>query len=109
MSRSPAAVRYAVDHGAQIINMSIGSNKTSWPQSWDEAFAYAEQKGVLIVAAAGNRGSGLTQVGAPATIPGVLTVGGIDRNKQVSGGLVDSGYFDCCGCSEYGYDCGCSG
>ena len=50
----PAAVRYAVDHGAQIINMSIGSNKTSWPQSWDEAFAYAEQKGVLIVAAAGT-------------------------------------------------------
>ena len=88
----PAAVRYAVDHGAQIINMSIGSNKTSWPQSWDDAFAYAEQKGVLIVAAAGNRGSGLTQVGAPATIPGVLTVGG--------------GYFDCRGCSEHRHDCG---
>ena len=87
----PAAVRYAVDHGAQIINMSIGSNKTSWPQSWDEAFAYAEQKGVLIVAAAGNRGSGLTQVGAPATIPGVLTVGGIDRNKQVSEGSSTQG------------------
>ena len=87
----PAAVRYAVDNGAQIINMSIGSNKTSWPQSWDEAFAYAEQKGVLIVAAAGNRGSGLTQVGAPATIPGVLTVGGIDRNKQVSEGSSTQG------------------
>ena len=87
----PAAVRYAVDHGAQIINMSIGSNKTSWPQSWDEAFVYAEQKGVLIVAAAGNRGSGLTQVGAPATIPGVLTVGGIDRNKQVSEGSSTQG------------------
>ena len=87
----PAAVRYAVDHGAQIINMSIGSNKTSWPQSWDEAFAYAEQKGVLIVAAAGNRGSGLTQVGAPATIPGVLTVGGIDRKKAVAEGSSTQG------------------
>ena len=87
----PAAVRYAVDHGAQIINMSIGSNKTSWPQSWDDAFAYAEQKGVLIVAAAGNRGSGLTQVGAPATIPGVLTVGGVDRKKQVSEGSSTQG------------------
>ena len=87
----PAAVRYAVDNGAQIINMSIGSNKTSWPQSWDEAFAYAEQKGVLIVAAAGNRGSGLTQVGAPATIPGVLTVGGIDRKKAVAEGSSTQG------------------
>lgn len=87
----PAAVRYAVDHGAQIINMSIGSNKTSWPQSWDDAFAYAEQKGVLIVAAAGNRGSGLTQVGAPATLPGVLTLGGVDRKKQVSEGSSTQG------------------
>ena len=80
----PAAVRYAVDHGAQIINLSVGSNKTSWPASWDEAFVYAEEKGVLVVAAAGNRGSGLTQVGAPATIPGVLTVGGVDRQRKDS-------------------------
>ncbi|WP_346845080.1 S8 family serine peptidase [uncultured Rothia sp.] len=80
----PQAVRYAVDHGADIINLSVGSNKTSWPQSWDSAFAYAEEKGVLVVAAAGNRGSGLTQVGAPATIPGVLTVGGVDSRRQDS-------------------------
>lgn len=87
----PAAVRYAVDHGAQIINMSIGSNKTSWPQSWDDAFVYAEQKGVLIIAAAGNRGSGLTQVGAPATIPGVLTVGGVNRSKEIAEGSSTQG------------------
>ena len=33
----------------------------------------------------------MTQVGAPATIPGVLTVGGIDRNKQVSEGSSTQG------------------
>lgn len=80
----PDAVRWAVDHGADIINMSVGSDSTAWPQSWDSAFAYAEEKDVLIVAAAGNRGSGLTQVGAPATIPGVLTVGGVDRSERNS-------------------------
>ncbi|WP_237205930.1 S8 family peptidase [Rothia nasimurium] len=80
----PDAVRYAVDNGADIINLSVGSDKTSWPESWDSAFAYAEEKGIIIIASAGNRGAGLTQVGAPATMPGVLTVGGVDKNKQDS-------------------------
>ncbi|RKQ34116.1 S8 family serine peptidase [Kocuria tytonis] len=80
----PRAVRWAVDHGANVINMSVGSDSTAWPQSWDSAFAYAEEKNVLVVAAAGNRGSGLNQVGAPATIPGVLTVGGVDRSGRAS-------------------------
>ena len=80
----PDAVRWAVDHGADVVNMSVGSNSTAWPESWDSAFAYAEEKGVLVVAAAGNRGSGLTQVGAPATIPGVLSVGGVDRKGVAS-------------------------
>ncbi|MBK4121097.1 S8 family serine peptidase [Kocuria rhizophila] len=80
----PDAVRWAVDHGADVINMSVGSDSTAWPQSWDSAFAYAEEKNVLVVAAAGNRGSGLNQVGAPATIPGVLSVGGVDRSGRAS-------------------------
>ena len=87
----PAAVRYAVDHGAQVINLSIGSNKTTWPKSWDDAFAYAEEKGVVVVASADNRGSGITQVGAPATIPGVLTVGGVDRQREASKGSSTQG------------------
>lgn len=78
----PDAVRWAVDHDADIINMSVGSPQQSWPQSWDSAFEYAEKNDVLIVAAAGNRGSGITQVGAPATIPNVLTVGGVDRDGK---------------------------
>ncbi|WP_421084420.1 S8 family peptidase [Rothia nasimurium] len=80
----PDAVRWAVDQGADIINLSVGSDKTTWPQSWDDAFTYAEEKGVVIIASAGNRGAGLTQVGAPATMPGVLTVGGVDRNRKDS-------------------------
>lgn len=80
----PAAVKWAVDQGAKVINMSLGSTSTAWPQSWDEAFAYAEQQDVVIVAAAGNRKSGSEQVGAPATIPGVLAVGGLDRDGTAS-------------------------
>ncbi|WP_258067104.1 S8 family serine peptidase [Arthrobacter sp. GMC3] len=80
----PAAVRWAVDNGAKVINMSLGSTSTAWPQSWDDAFAYAEAKDVVIVAAAGNRKSGSEQVGAPATIPGVLAVGGLDKDGNAS-------------------------
>jgi type VII secretion-associated serine protease mycosin len=78
------AVRWAVDNGADVINMSLTRNTLEWPESWDEAFLYAMQNDVVIVAAAGNRGSGTTQVGAPATMPGVLTVAGVDRNGSAS-------------------------
>ena len=80
----PEAVRWAVDNGAQVINISLGSTSPEWPQSWDAAFLYAEQKDVVIVCAAGNRVGGNIQVGAPATIPGVLTVAGLNRKGVAS-------------------------
>ena len=78
------AVTWAVDHGADVINMSLTRNTLSWPQSWDDAFLYAMEHDVVVVAAAGNRGSGTTSVGAPATMPGVLTVAGVDRDGEAS-------------------------
>jgi type VII secretion-associated serine protease mycosin len=78
------AIRWAVDNGADVINMSFTRNTLDWPTSWDDAFLYAQQHDVVIVAAAGNRGSGTSVVGAPATIPGVLTVAGLDRAGKAS-------------------------
>lgn len=78
------AVTWAVDNGADIINMSIGSGTQEWPQSWDEAFLHAEENDVLVVAAAGNRAAGHYSVGAPATIPGVLSVAGVDEERNIS-------------------------
>jgi type VII secretion-associated serine protease mycosin len=79
-----AAVRFAVDNGADVINMSLTRNTLDWPESWDDAFLYAAEHDVVVVAAAGNRGNGSTSVGAPATMPGVLTVAGTDRNGDAS-------------------------
>jgi subtilisin family serine protease len=79
-----SAVMFAVNHGAKVINMSLTRNTLAWPTSWDKAFLYAMQHNVVIVAAAGNRGSGTDEVGAPATMPGVLTVAGVDRNQHAS-------------------------
>ena len=77
-------IRWAVDNGAKVINMSLTRNTPDWPPSWDAAFQYAFDHDVVVVAAAGNRGSGTEVVGAPATIPGVLTVAGVDRDQNAS-------------------------
>lgn len=48
------AIRYAVDNGARIINMSFGKSFSPQKQWVDDAVRYAERKGVLLVHAAGN-------------------------------------------------------
>ena len=78
------AVVWAVDHGADVISLSLTRNTRDWPVSWDDAFSYAEDHDVVVVAAAGNRSAGTEAVGAPATMPGVLTVGGVDRGGFAS-------------------------
>lgn len=78
------AVRWAVDNGADVISLSLTRNTRDWPESWDRAFSYAAAKDVVVIAAAGNRGSGTVAVGAPATMPGVLTVGGVTRDGVAS-------------------------
>jgi subtilisin family serine protease len=50
------AIRYAVDRGAQIINMSFGKGYSPQKATVDSAVRYAEAKGVLMVHAAGNDG-----------------------------------------------------
>ena len=75
---------WLVDQGADVINISLASSAQDWPESWDDAFLYAEEQDVVVVVAAGNRASGSNVVGAPATIPGVLTVAGLDKEGNAS-------------------------
>lgn len=51
------AIRYAVDNGAQVINMSFGKGYSPGKAMVDSAVAYAASKGVLMVHAAGNDGA----------------------------------------------------
>jgi subtilisin family serine protease len=68
---------YAVGHGAQVINMSLGSQQpTAYMRS---AVAYALAHGVVIVASAGNDGtsSGFAPYVYPAAFTGVIAVAAV--------------------------------
>jgi cell wall-associated protease len=55
------AIRYAVDNGAKIINMSFGKGFSPEKKWVDDAVRYAESKGVLLIHAAGNDGENLEE------------------------------------------------
>ncbi|CAN5284433.1 S8 family serine peptidase [soil metagenome] len=72
-------IRYAADHGAQIINMSLGGPIKS--KILEDAVKHARSKGVTIVAAAGNSGRA---VGYPAAYPEVIAVSATDSNDNIA-------------------------
>ncbi|MGW4424144.1 S8 family serine peptidase [Streptosporangium sp. NPDC004631] len=79
-------IRYAVDHGADVINMSISKELATREER--SAIRYAISKGVVLVAAAGNGGAGkLDSTGYapysyPAAFPGVVSVAAADRRLR---------------------------
>ena len=84
-SDGAAAVRYAVDNGAHVINLSWGSEGYSW--SIRSAIAYANAKGVIVVAAAGNEGTDNDEIPFyPASygLPNLISVAASDRNDRLS-------------------------
>lgn len=68
------AIRYAADHGAQVINMSLGGPLPS--AVLGKAVMYAHEKGVTVVCAAGNEKR--SRVGYPAAHDGAVAVAAID-------------------------------
>ncbi|MFE1171310.1 type VII secretion-associated serine protease mycosin [Streptomyces sp. NPDC058773] len=68
-------IRWAADHGADVINMSLGDDSESAhpePRE-DAAIQYALAKGIPVVASAGNGGEKGNHVSYPAAYPGVIT------------------------------------
>lgn len=86
------AIRYAVDNGAKVINMSFGK-KLSPHKNWvDEAFKYAAAKDVLLVQASGNDNQNVDvkpqypndtfEDGSVTDMPNVICVGASGANKD---------------------------
>lgn len=73
---------WAADHGAKIINLSLGSDSEG--DILREAIQYASNKGCLIVAAGGNQEDNLTTIAYPAADPLVLAVTATDSKDQIA-------------------------
>ncbi len=85
----PAAIRWATSQGAQVISLSLGGPEGSnpfglvAPDDLTSAVNEAIDKGVVVIASAGNDGPSNSDVYAPSNIQGVISVGAIDSSGQV--------------------------
>lgn len=86
-----SAIDYAVEHGARIINMSLGGVREEstdgpdpCPGAVQQAVLRALRRGVLVVAASGNSGDENSPVEEPGVCLGVVSVGAVDRNLNVT-------------------------
>ncbi|HEY0304520.1 MAG TPA: S8 family serine peptidase [Longimicrobiales bacterium] len=86
---SALAMQYALDNGADIVNMSfsipnLGALRSAWRMAADHAVA----AGLVLVSGAGNFQQTApipVQLRIPEDIPSVIAVGGIDENERVTG------------------------
>jgi pimeloyl-ACP methyl ester carboxylesterase len=73
-------IKYAVDKGAKVINLSLGTN--SFDQTIEEMLKYAAQKNVTVVAAAGNDGE--NRLSYPASSEYVISVGATNNTDGLA-------------------------
>ncbi len=83
VSRIAEGIYKCIDENADIINMSFGTTTDS--EILHQAVKAAEDAGILMVAAAGNRGESDKQVEYPAAYPEVLAVGATGTDAELSG------------------------
>lgn len=76
------AVKWAVDHGANILNMSLGVRHEGGGLPHEQVVDYAKRKGVTIVAASGNDGQ--RELYYPGALPHVIAVGAADDAGRVA-------------------------
>ncbi|MFI0014146.1 type VII secretion-associated serine protease mycosin [Streptomyces griseus] len=74
----PAAIRFAVDSGSKVINISMAVEQGS--QNLDESVAYALSKGSLVFAGVGNDAEKGNEALFPAATPGAVGVGAVGRD-----------------------------
>ncbi|QOW10186.1 peptidase S8 [Kaistella flava (ex Peng et al. 2021)] len=96
------AIRYAVDNGARILNMSFGKPVSPGKDVVWDAFKYAESKGVLLVKAAGNENEDIAEhVYFPTNFKNVTDPKPFINNMIVVGASTNDNEFLRAGFSNY--------
>jgi hypothetical protein len=81
-----AGIEWAVEHGADVINLSLGATPNS-PSSEDplaQAIEAAVRRNVVVTVAAGNSGPGLYSILTPAIAPSAISVGAVYETGEVT-------------------------
>ncbi|WP_353945084.1 S8 family serine peptidase [Streptomyces sp. HUAS MG91] len=78
------SIRYAVDHGAQVINISQGVSNCADERAVLEAISYANGHGAPVVISTGNEGENANDM-LPVSYPGVVGVGAVASSGEVWG------------------------
>jgi trimeric autotransporter adhesin len=78
------AIRYAVDNGARVINMSLSYPDDRIPNSLRDAIAYAANQNVIVVSAAGNQNLSLPRNPARIATEYGFSVGALDSNQVIA-------------------------
>jgi hypothetical protein len=78
-----AGMEWAVQQGAEVVNMSLGGGPTDGSDPLSQLVnQLSADTGALFVISAGNTGSGFRRVGSPGAADAALTVGAVDKNDQ---------------------------
>ncbi|HET6209373.1 MAG TPA: S8 family serine peptidase [Jatrophihabitans sp.] len=89
VNATSVAIDYAADHGARIINLSLGGVRDPsdgpdpCPSTVQAAVLHALSRGALVVAASGNSGGDGSPVEEPGVCLGVISVGAVNRQLAV--------------------------
>ncbi|MBD2295708.1 S8 family serine peptidase [Anabaena sphaerica FACHB-251] len=75
-------IRYAVDNGADVINLSLGGNASN--NTLKSAIEYAGNKGVIVVMAAGNDGGSTPSYPARYAYDSGIAVGAVNKSNQLT-------------------------
>jgi len=80
-----AGIEWAMQQGAQVINLSLGSDGScDGTDALSVACDAAVNRGVVVCVAAGNAGPGASTVGSPGCAKLVITVGATDKTDQIA-------------------------
>jgi subtilisin family serine protease len=80
-----AGMEWAAEQGADIANLSLGTDDTTAVDPVEEAVeSLSAEYGILFVCAAGNSGPRSYSVGSPASSPAALSVGAVDRDDALA-------------------------